>query len=120
MILLLFVASLVVNVCIGAFLAGLMYDRRQWITKQSETYAELKIANDRLYAAWKEEYKIPEASQVVDAPDEALEPFIPELVEEVESWESPEAKASQTRWIRSQLALGKTQMEVWNALKEKR
>jgi hypothetical protein len=81
-------------------------------TDRSRMLHELNVATDRLFAAWKEGFKIPQAYEVLPPDLEDEEPLEPDLVKAIEAWESPEAQASQKRWIKSMIELGHPQKAI--------
>ena len=57
-----------------------------------QAVAEKRIAEDRLYAAWKDGYTVPPRESVVPAPPKPVQLLPPELAGYVQNWESAEVR----------------------------
>lgn len=89
--------------------------RSPWVSRAllEATLAELdrartdkRIAEDRLYAAWKEGYQVPARSVVAPEPPKPIE-LLPEALRGyVENWESSQTRAELETEIRRLLELG--------------
>jgi len=86
----------------------------------SEAYARMRraeermlVAQERLYAAWKDGYSIPAPP---DPPPPPPEPLIQGLQDLISDWETPEAQQAQEKVIRKMLADGYTQSTILNML----
>lgn len=63
-----------------------------------------ELAEDRLYAAWKEDYAIP--ARPVEPEPVVIEP-LPEMLQTlVNDWDSPDTRATLERAMRERMALG--------------
>lgn len=70
-----------------------------WLQRAELTYlrTELRLAQDRLLAAWRDDRAIiPPRPEVIEPP----KPLPPELVESVMEWESPEARQAMESKLR--------------------
>jgi len=79
--------------------------RLPWVSR--ETYEEAlrraQVAEDRLYAAWKDGYTVP-ARETVVPKEPVLIRALPEKVHaEIQNWESPEVRADLEREARKLL-----------------
>lgn len=77
-----------------------------------EAQDRLRVANDRLYGAWREGHTIPAVAPADPAPPDPLEPLIPELQALVNDWEDERGQESMKKVIYQMMATGLTQMEV--------
>lgn len=85
--------ALAVGLLLGALGVWLLREREMRYLRE-----ELKIAQDRLLHAWRDEKAIiPPRPTVIEPP----KPLPPELMEMVAEWESPEAQATQEAKLRS-------------------
>lgn len=106
----------VVVVALGAITSTAVIFWRLLRLQQQQT----DTANDRLYAAWKDNYNIPaEQSAITDKKviEDVAEPLIEPLQALVDDWEDERGKDSQRKYIRSLIDGGKTQAEVARMLR---
>jgi len=115
-----FLIELIFVLLVSAFVIYLEHEKHG-LTKEicrlaEQAHTEAAIAQRRLYLAWKDGYTVPPLPDAAAVEADNTVPLIPVLQELVDDWESPQARAAQQAVIQQQLAMGKTQMEVYNAL----
>lgn len=102
--------------------------RFPWVMRSllDATLAELdrarqdkRIAEDRLYAAWKEGYQVPSREAVTPQPPKVVE-ILPELLRAyVENWESPETRAELETEIRHLQEIGWPEERILTLLRDR-
>lgn len=108
------------NLALLALFSLLLGAAAVWLLQREElTYlrSELRIAQDRLLHAWRDEKAL-----IPPRPEEAPPPpppIPPELQEYIDAWDSPDSKAATAALIRARLDQGMKPLAIMRELEER-
>lgn len=99
-------AAAISTAIIVAFVAGLGYGERGKSQQLEDAAQQLRIAHDRLYAAWQGGATIPPAPVESPGVSPGTDPLPPFCQAVVDDYESPEGKREAEKMVRAKLLTG--------------